>query len=58
MGIFQQLGIVTACKLIYDCPFLAAYDLADVPHDVFSTFLLNQVLIFHQIGDRFFDCSP
>jgi len=37
---------LVAGKLVYDRLFPAAYDLADVPHDVFSIFLLNQVLIF------------
>jgi len=57
-GDFSTAKHLVARKLIYDRLFPAAYDLTDVSHDVFSIFLLNQVLIFDKIGDPLLNGSP
>jgi len=58
MAIFRQLGMRVASQLSDDRSFSAVYYFADVANDVFSIFVLNQVFVLNQIGDRPLDCSP
>ena len=58
MAKFRQLGMSVSPKLSDNRFLPAVYGPANVANDVFSIFILNQVLVLDQIGDRLLDCSP